>query len=102
VKVFPHPFVPFLHVREKEYASKTSPKVETAVVGQALGRVFSERPITLDVEKAIEIMLDAKEVATDAMRQHFRLHLIKSLPPEAIDWKSIDWVQATPFKTNRA
>lgn len=99
--MFPHPFVPFLHVREKEYASKTSPVVEAAVAGQKPGRVFSKRPITLDVEKAIEIMLDAKDVATDAMRQQIRLHLIKSLPPEAIDWKSIDWVQAMPFRTNR-
>jgi hypothetical protein len=99
--MFSHPFAPFFHVQDKDGAPKPTPTKKTTAAGPARGRAISVRPVTLDVEKAVAIMLVANDVESDEMRQHFRLHLIKNLPSASIDWGTIDWVQGLPFKTIR-
>jgi hypothetical protein len=47
-------------------------------------------------------MLSAQNVDDDTMRQKYRLHIIKTLPADAIDWETVDWVQVWPFQTTRS
>jgi hypothetical protein len=102
MKLFPHSFVPFFHVYEKEGATKTSAKEETTALDIKRDAAGSKKPLRLDVETAVDLMLSAQNVDDDTLRQKYRLHIIKTLPADAIDWKTVDWVQVWPFQTTRS
>ena len=103
MKMFPHSFVPFFHVHEKEGATKKSAKEETISFDSKRDRTGTKKPSILDVETAVELMLSAHDIdADDKMRQKYRLHIITALPADAIDWNTVDWVQVWPFQTARS
>ena len=103
MKMFPHTFVPFFHVHEKEGATKTSAKEETIAFDIMRDRTGTKKPLSLDVETAVDLMLSAHDIdADDTMRQKYRLHIMKAVPADAIDWETVDWVQAWPFQTTRS
>ena len=102
MKMFPHSFVPFFHVHEKEGATKTSAKEETTTLHIKRDAAGGKKPLRLDVETAVDLMLSAQNVDDDTMRQKYRLHIIKTLPADAIDWETVDWVQVWPFQTTRS
>ena len=109
MKMFPHTFVPFFHVHEKEGATKTTAKEEAIALDIMRDRTGTKKPLSLDVETAVDLMLSAHDIDADAdadaddkMRQKYRLHIIKALPADAIDWETVDWVQAWPFQTTRS
>lgn len=64
---------------------------------QARGERFK-----IDVESAVELMLTACADHSDGLSQQFRLKILKTLPPKAIDWDTVNWVQLGSFKTIRA
>ncbi len=99
--MFPHPFVPFLRARGKEDTPKTSARVETSEASSSQAGFKSARSVALDVEKAVTIMVAAKDGDSAEVRQQCRFELINTLPSESIDWGTINWVQFVPFKTNR-
>jgi hypothetical protein len=101
MKMFPHSFVPIFRVHDKEGASKTSAREKTIALDSKRDSASSKKPILLDVETAVEIMLSADNIYDDTMRQKHRLNIIKTLPEDAIDWKTVDWVQVWPFQTTR-
>ena len=101
MKMYPHSFVPFFHVHEKEGATKTSAEEETTALDVKRDRASGKKPLSLDVEAAVDLMLSAHNVDDDTMRQTYRLHIIKVVPADAIDWETVDWVQIWPFQTNR-
>lgn len=103
MKMFPQSFVPFFHVHEKEAATKTSAKEEITARDITRDRTGTKKPASLDVETAVDLMLSAHDIdADDMMRQKYRLHIIKALPADAIDWNTVDWVQVWPFLTTRS
>ena len=103
MKMFPHTFVPFFHVHEKEGATKTTAKEEAIALDIMRDRSGTKKPLSLDVETAVDLMLSAHDIdADDKMRQKYRLHIIKAVPANAIDWETVDWVQAWPFQTTRS
>ena len=103
MKMFPHTFVPFFHVHEKEGATKTSAKEEAIALDIMRDRSGTKKPLSLDVETAVDLMLSAHDIDADSnMRQQYRLHIIKAVPADAIDWNTVDWVQAWPFQTTRS
>lgn len=103
MKMFPHTFVPFFHVHEKEGATKTSAKEEAIALDIMRDRTGTKKPLSLDVETAIDLMLSAYDIDADSnMRQQYRLHIIKAVPADAIDWNTVDWVEAWPFQTTRS
>ena len=89
-------------MHEKEGATKTSAKEETTALHIKRDAACSKKPLSLDVETAVELMLSAHNVDDDTMRQKYRLHIIKTLPADAIDWGTVDWVQVWPFQTTRS
>ena len=102
MKMFPHSFVPFFHVHEKEVRSKTSAREETTALDVMLDRADRKKPTSLNVETAVDLMLSAHNIDDDdRMRQSYRLHIIKTLPEDAIDWETVDWVKLWPFQTTR-
>ena len=102
MKMFPHSFVPFFHAYEKEGETKTSAREETTAFDIQRDGAGSKKSLRLDVETAVDLMLSAQNVDDDTMRQKYRLHIIKTLPADAIDWKTVDWVQVWPFQTTRS
>jgi len=102
MKMFPHSFVPFFHAYEKEGETKTSAREETTAFDIQRDGAGSRKSLRLDVETAVDLMLSAQNVDDDTMRQKYRLHIIKTLPADAIDWKTVDWVQVWPFQTTRS
>lgn len=103
MKMFPHSFVPFFHVHEKEGATKTSAEEVITARDIMRDRTGTKKPTSLDVETAVDLMLSAHDIdADDTMRQKYRLHIIKALPADAIDWNTVDWVQVWPFLTTRS
>ena len=101
MKMFPHSFVPRLHVNEKAVNAACSAPEGTATFGVNRARVMHKKPISLDVEKAVQIRIPAQDVHNEAMRQIFRLEIIKAMPAESIDWETVDWVRICPFKSSR-
>ena len=102
MKMFPHSFVPFFQIHEKEAAPKTTAREETIALDIKRDEAGSKNQTRLDVETAVELMLSAHNVDDDTMRQKYRLHIIKALPADAIDWETVDWVQVWPFQTTRS
>jgi hypothetical protein len=102
MNMFPHAFVPVFRVDEKEAASKTSAREETIALDIKGDRGSSKKPMLLDVETAVELMLSADNINDDTMRQKHRLHILKALPADAIDWETVDWVRVWPFQTTRS
>lgn len=101
MKMFPHSFAPFHRSQKQVETSKI------AIVREPTGAALEQdssigiRPIRIDVERAIDIMLTASAVKNDNKRQKCRLNIIKNLPADCIDWDTVDWVQAWPFQTAR-
>lgn len=103
MKMFPHTFVPFFHVHEKEGATKTFAEEETTALVVNRDSTGTKKPTSLDVEIAVDLMLSAHDIdADDTMRQKYRLHIIKALSADAIDWNTVNWVQVWPFQTTRS
>ena len=101
MKMFPHAFFPFYSLRKDEGIAQTSVGGKTTEPMLTPGRVIGARPIKIDVEKAVTIMLATSEVKNDSVRQKLRLDVIKAVPSQSIDWNTVDWVQIWPFKTVR-
>lgn len=99
VKMFPHAFAPFFPVFLDADTSKSTGKTTEALRNQ--DDSICHKPLRIDVEKAVDVMLTAKKVSNDSLRQQCRLDLIRALPIASIDWETVDWVQAYPFKTAR-
>lgn len=86
MKMFPHSFVPILGFHWKNPASV--PPVDA-------------KPRGLDVEVAADLLMTAHKASGSEMRQKYRIDVINGVPEDAIDWETVDWVQAVPFKTRR-
>lgn len=95
--MFPHIPGPF------QYARKEWGALESLGKKHKLGRTeaASDKPIKIDLEKAISVIMSAREVDSDRLRQEIRANVLKSLPSNSIDWNTVDWVQACPFQTVR-
>lgn len=89
-------------MHEKKGAYKKSVGEGTVARDIERNQAGSKKQTSLDVEIAVELMLSAHNIDGDTMRQKYRLDIIKALPAEAIDWNTVDWVQACPFQTMRS
>ena len=89
-------------MHEQEGASKASVIEETTTESAQRDRASRSKPTSLDVETAVELMLSAHNVDDQATRQTYRLHILKALPANAIDWGTVNWVQVWPFQTTRS
>ncbi len=101
MKMFPHSFAPLLHVHLDTGAPKASGAGNTAEPQSQPGCDLGEKPIKIDLEKAVAIILGAREDVSDRQRQKVRLDVMKTLPSESIDWDTVDWVAAYPFRSAR-
>lgn len=101
MQMFPHSFVPFFHVSENAWRAKRIAQDETPPHDINRARTTCKKPVSLDVEKAVYLMISTHTVDNEAARQKCRLEIIKALPSESIDWDSVNWVQICPFKSKR-
>lgn len=101
MKMFPHAFVPFFPVLLEADSSKRPVRGKPPEALHKQNQAISHKPLRIDVEKAVDVMLAAGKVRNDGSRQQCRLDLIKALPVASIDWETVDWVQACPFQTAR-
>lgn len=101
MKMFTRAFAPFFHPRGEEAAFTTSVGGKTAVAMHAQDRAATSRPVRIDVEQAVAVMLAASDVKDESLRRKFRLDVLKTLPSKSIDWETVDWVQVWPFQTAR-
>ncbi|KQI73089.1 hypothetical protein AN191_04125 [Loktanella sp. 5RATIMAR09] len=56
-------------------------------------------PVNLDFERLVAVMRSASACQNDA--QQCRRELMKKLPPETVDWNTVNWVALWPFATRR-
>lgn len=89
-------------MREKKRSYKKSAGEGAVALDIKRNHAGSKTQTNLDVEIAVDLMLSAHKIDDDTMRQKYRLDIIKALPAEAIDWNTVDWVQACPFQTTRS
>lgn len=101
MKMFPHAFFPFFPLHQGVGTPKASDDAKTPEALLERDGATSARPIRIDVEKAVAVMLATSEVENYSMRQKCRLDIIKTVPPKSIDWDTVDWVQMWPFQTVR-
>lgn len=101
MKMFTRAFAPFLHPRGEEAALTTLVGGKTADALHEQDSAATARPVRIDVERAVDVMLAAGDVRDESLRQKFRLDVIKALPSKSIDWETVDWVQVWPFQTAR-
>ena len=101
MKMFPHAFFPFFYRHQDEGMLLPSVAKETTEAVLTPDHAVGPRPVKIDVEKAVAVMLATSDVKNDSVRQMFRLDVIKAVPSQSIDWNTVDWVQIWPFKTVR-
>ncbi len=101
MKMFPHAFFPFFPVHLDVATSKITDGNKTTEPPVTRARAISTRPVKIDVEKAVTVMLATSEVRNDSARQKCRLDVIKAVPAHSIDWDTVNWVQMRPFQTIR-
>ena len=101
MKMFPHTFVPFFHPHGSDVAHKDNASEKTDEASPQQDRAFRKKPVIVDVEMAVAVMLTTSPVKNETMRDQFRIAVINALPADQIDWESINWVQMCPFRTVR-
>ena len=101
MQMFPHAFFPLFPVHLDVANPKSSGGRGTTDSPIKQARAISTRPIQIDVEKAVSVMLATREVRNDSVSQEIRLDVIRALPTESIDWDTVNWVQTWPFQTIR-
>lgn len=101
MKMFPHALFPFFPLHQDHVAPLTSAKGASAVAPAKQARATGTRPVKIDVEKAVAVMLATKDIKNDTARQKCRFEIIRAVPPQSIDWDTVDWVQMWPFQTVR-
>lgn len=66
-----------------------------------LEALANAKPRGVDVRMATEILMTAHKASGPEMRRKYLIDVIRGVPDDAIDWATVDWVQAAPFKTRR-
>lgn len=102
MKMFPHTFSFFERVHAEDDVAKMALGRETINPVPRHDKARGMRPIKLDVECAVDVMLAARSSNTERTREQCRLEIIKTLPQESIDWDTVNWVLLWPFRTTRA
>ncbi|WP_076658159.1 hypothetical protein [Yoonia rosea] len=92
MKMFPHTFAPVPPVQEPVQQKQTK-----AIRPQHCAK--GDVPVNLDIERLVAVMRSASACPKDA--QQCRRELIQKLPPETIDWNTVNWVALWPFTTRR-
>lgn len=101
MQMFPHAFFPRLPLHMGVVTSKASHRRRAAEAPLKQDCISGAKPVNIDVEKAVAVMIAASEDKNDGLRQKFRLDVIKTVPSQSIDWDTVDWVQMWPFQTTR-
>lgn len=94
-------FFPFFPLHQDAGTPEVSDDAKTPDALLERGGATSARPIRIDVEKAVAVMLATSEAENDSMRQKCRLDIIKTVPLKSIVWDTVDWVQIWPFQPVR-
>ena len=92
MKMIPHTFLPYFHPHGINVAHKDDLRGKTAEASPQQDHAFWKKPVVVDVEKAVDVMLTTSAAKNETMRNQFRIAVIKALPADQIDWKSINWV----------
>ena len=92
---------PAVAVIIEDLRSLGSASEKTAEANPQQDRAFRKKPVIVDVEMAVAVMLTTSPVKNETMRDQFRIAVINALPADQIDWESINWVQLCPFRTVR-
>ena len=101
MKMFPHPFVPFFHAHDV-WDALIHPADETTKKPVATPSPASDKSsVKIDLEYAVSVILSARGCDRTRSRQDVRRDVMKTLPPDSIDWETVDWVQVWPFQTGR-
>ena len=101
MKMFPHTFAPFFHLHGSDVALKDNALGTVAEASPRQDRAIRKKPVIVDVEKAVAVMLFTSSVKNKTIRDQFRVAVINALPADQIDWDSINWVQLCPFRSVR-
>lgn len=92
MKMFPYTFAPVPPAQE--------PVLQHQI--EAIGPQHCAKgdvPVNLDIERLVAVMRSA--IACPKDTQQCRRELIEKLPPETIDWSTVNWVALWPFTTRR-
>lgn len=101
MRMFPHAFFPSFPVFQDAITATVSDGGKTTEPPAKLARAIGTRPIQIDVEKAVTVMLATSDVSDDSARQKFRFQIMNAVPAHSIDWDTVNWVEAWPFQTQR-
>ena len=101
MKMFPHPFVPFSHVHQVWDALRHSGDEITTKPIAVRSCAADQKSVKIDLEYAVSVILTSRGGDSERSRQEVRLDVLKTLPSDAIDWDTVDWVQTWPFQTGR-
>jgi hypothetical protein len=95
MKMFPHAFAPLPPMQAPVRGKQT-------VAHRSYDGVAGNAPINLDVERLVAVMLSASDTKKDLQyEQQCRRQVMRKVPPESIDWDSVNWVRLWPFETRR-
>ena len=101
MRMFPHAFFPSFPVFHDVITATVSDGGKTTEPPFEQVRTIGTRPIKIDVEKAVAVMLAMNDVSDGSARQKFRFQIMNAVPAQSIDWDTVDWVQMWPFQTQR-
>jgi len=101
MKMFPHTFAPFFHPHGSDVALKDNALGTVGDASPRQDRAIRKKPVIVDVEKAVAVMLFTSSVKNETIRDQFRVAVMNALPADQIDWDSINWVQLCPFRSVR-
>ena len=101
MRMFPHAFFPSFPVYHDAITATVSDGGRTTGPPARLARAIGTRPIKIDVEKAVAVMLATNDVSDDSARQKFRFQIMNAVPAQSIDWDTVNWVETQPFQTQR-
>lgn len=101
MKMFPHSFAFFHSADAEDHHTKLALGRGTTEAGLQHDIAQAVRPIKIDIERAVDVMLGVKSSRAEKTREQCRLEIIRSLPAESIDWDTVNWVLLWPFRSAR-